>query len=163
MYTFCFFNEISIQFRKKKKKNTNWVVLISDWTNKTSQFWSVQYYDDFVWIRPNKQSVPGWTGRTGWSIPIFQHWGFDILKTKAPVNAGNKPCSAPVPLQKFWTQKMSLGYAQKLSYKEDVGTVGMSEIFDPPRVLQRKVSSFSSWSHILEEFFFFFFLKKKSL
>ncbi|KAL6999116.1 ditrans,polycis-polyprenyl diphosphate synthase [Sarracenia purpurea var. burkii] len=28
---------------------------------------------------------------------------------------------------------MSLGYAEKLSYIEDVGKVGMSEIFDPPR------------------------------
>ncbi|XP_077222521.1 sirtuin 1 isoform X2 [Tasmannia lanceolata] len=34
---------------------------------------------------------------------------------------------------------MSLGYAEKLSYKEDVGTVGMSEIFDPPNVLQQKI------------------------
>ena len=34
---------------------------------------------------------------------------------------------------------MSLGYAEKLSYIEDVGKVGMSEIFDPPRVLQEKV------------------------
>lgn len=36
---------------------------------------------------------------------------------------------------------MSLGYAEKLSYKEDVGTVGMSEIFDSPVVLQQKVCS----------------------
>ncbi|RRT54788.1 hypothetical protein B296_00048910 [Ensete ventricosum] len=34
---------------------------------------------------------------------------------------------------------MSLGYAQKLSYREDIGTVGMSEIFDPPDLLQQKV------------------------
>ncbi|XP_057485294.1 NAD-dependent protein deacetylase SRT1-like [Actinidia eriantha] len=34
---------------------------------------------------------------------------------------------------------MSLGYAEKLSYIEDVGKVGMSEIFDPPRVLQEKI------------------------
>ncbi|CAA7409643.1 unnamed protein product [Spirodela intermedia] len=34
---------------------------------------------------------------------------------------------------------MSLGYAEKLSYKEDVGTVGMSEIFDSSVVLQQKV------------------------
>ncbi|XP_057460315.1 NAD-dependent protein deacetylase SRT1-like isoform X2 [Actinidia eriantha] len=34
---------------------------------------------------------------------------------------------------------MSLGYAEKLSYREDVGTVGMSEIFDPPNVLQQKI------------------------
>lgn len=34
---------------------------------------------------------------------------------------------------------MSLGYAEKLSYREDVGTVGMSEIFDPPNVLEEKV------------------------
>ncbi|KVI02064.1 Sirtuin family [Cynara cardunculus var. scolymus] len=33
---------------------------------------------------------------------------------------------------------MSLGYAEKLSYKEDVGAVGMSEIFDSPDVLQQK-------------------------
>ncbi|KAI3702660.1 hypothetical protein L6452_28408 [Arctium lappa] len=34
---------------------------------------------------------------------------------------------------------MSLGYAEKLSYKEDVGAVGMSEVFDPPDVLQQKI------------------------
>ena len=34
---------------------------------------------------------------------------------------------------------MSLGFAEKLSYKENVGSVGMSEIFDPPHVLQQKV------------------------
>ncbi|KAH7576607.1 hypothetical protein JRO89_XS01G0117000 [Xanthoceras sorbifolium] len=36
---------------------------------------------------------------------------------------------------------MSLGYAKKLSYREDVGSVGMSEIFDQPHVLQQKVHS----------------------
>lgn len=34
---------------------------------------------------------------------------------------------------------MSLGYAEKLSYIEDVGKVGMSEIFDPLHVLQEKI------------------------
>ncbi|KAL7597970.1 NAD-dependent protein deacetylase SRT1 isoform X1 [Lactuca sativa] len=34
---------------------------------------------------------------------------------------------------------MSLGYAEKLSYIEDVGNVGMTEIFDPPRILQEKI------------------------
>ncbi|KAJ9551596.1 hypothetical protein OSB04_015641 [Centaurea solstitialis] len=34
---------------------------------------------------------------------------------------------------------MSLGYAEKLSYKEDVGAVGMSEVFDSPHVLQQKI------------------------
>lgn len=34
---------------------------------------------------------------------------------------------------------MSLGYAEKLSFIEDVGQVGMSEIFDPPPVLQEKI------------------------
>nr|XP_043607016.1 NAD-dependent protein deacetylase SRT1 [Erigeron canadensis] len=34
---------------------------------------------------------------------------------------------------------MSLGYAEKLSYIEDVGNVGMSEIFDPPNILQTKI------------------------
>ncbi|KAI8009076.1 NAD-dependent protein deacetylase SRT1 [Camellia lanceoleosa] len=34
---------------------------------------------------------------------------------------------------------MSLGYAEKLSYREDVGTVGMSEIFDSPHVLHQKI------------------------
>lgn len=34
---------------------------------------------------------------------------------------------------------MSLGYAQKLSYREDVGVVGMSEVFDTPAVLQSKI------------------------
>ncbi|KAI7744104.1 hypothetical protein M8C21_030354 [Ambrosia artemisiifolia] len=35
---------------------------------------------------------------------------------------------------------MSLGYAQKLSYKEDVGDVGMSEFFDTQQVLQHKIT-----------------------
>ncbi|XP_031407124.1 NAD-dependent protein deacetylase SRT1 isoform X2 [Punica granatum] len=34
---------------------------------------------------------------------------------------------------------MSLGYAEKLSYIEDVGEVGMKEHFDPPRVLHQKI------------------------
>ncbi|ERN05726.1 NAD-dependent protein deacetylase SRT1 isoform X2 [Amborella trichopoda] len=34
---------------------------------------------------------------------------------------------------------MSLGYAEKLSYREDVGSVGMSEIFDPPNLLESKI------------------------
>lgn len=38
---------------------------------------------------------------------------------------------------------MSLGYAEKLSYKEDVGDVGMSEMFDSPDDLQQKVCFFS--------------------
>ncbi|KAJ4835093.1 ditrans,polycis-polyprenyl diphosphate synthase [Turnera subulata] len=33
---------------------------------------------------------------------------------------------------------MSLGYAEKLSFIEDVGNVGMAEFFDPPHVLQDK-------------------------
>eukprot|EP00897_Mesotaenium_endlicherianum_P006876 jgi/Mesen1/6216/ME000320S05416 len=33
---------------------------------------------------------------------------------------------------------MSLGYAEKLSYREDVGTVGTAEFFDPPNVVQSK-------------------------
>lgn len=35
---------------------------------------------------------------------------------------------------------MSLGYAEKLSYIEDVGNVGMTEIFDPPHILQEKIA-----------------------
>lgn len=34
---------------------------------------------------------------------------------------------------------MSLGYAEKLSYIDDVGKVGMSELFDTPRILQEKI------------------------
>lgn len=34
---------------------------------------------------------------------------------------------------------MSIGYAQKLSDKHDVGTLGMPELFDPPYILQHKV------------------------
>ena len=34
---------------------------------------------------------------------------------------------------------MSLGYAEKLSYREDVGTVGMPEKFDSPKLLQGKI------------------------
>ncbi|KAF0894513.1 hypothetical protein E2562_039439 [Oryza meyeriana var. granulata] len=34
---------------------------------------------------------------------------------------------------------MSLGYAKKLSYREDVGNVGMPEIFDSPELLHKKI------------------------
>jgi mono-ADP-ribosyltransferase sirtuin 6 len=34
---------------------------------------------------------------------------------------------------------MSLGYAEKLSYKEDVGKVGMPELFDSSDSVQSKV------------------------
>ncbi|KAK4275309.1 hypothetical protein QN277_018415 [Acacia crassicarpa] len=34
---------------------------------------------------------------------------------------------------------MSLGYAEKLSYIEDVGSVGMTEYFEPAQVLQEKI------------------------
>lgn len=34
---------------------------------------------------------------------------------------------------------MSLGYAEKLSYREDVGSVGMPEIFDSPELLHKKI------------------------
>jgi len=37
---------------------------------------------------------------------------------------------------------MSLGYAEKLSFIEDVGQVGMAEFFDPSHLLQCKVSIF---------------------
>ncbi|KAG9134191.1 hypothetical protein Leryth_024029 [Lithospermum erythrorhizon] len=39
---------------------------------------------------------------------------------------------------------MSLGYAQKLSYKEDVGSVGMKELYDPPNILQQKIEQLAS-------------------
>ncbi|KAK4594275.1 hypothetical protein RGQ29_018098 [Quercus rubra] len=39
---------------------------------------------------------------------------------------------------------MSLGFAEKLSYKENVGSVGMSEIFDPPHVLQQKIENLAA-------------------
>ncbi|KAI8552196.1 hypothetical protein RHMOL_Rhmol06G0247200 [Rhododendron molle] len=42
---------------------------------------------------------------------------------------------------------MSLGYAEKLSYREDVGTVGMSEIFDPPDALQQKIEQLAMMIH----------------
>ena len=37
---------------------------------------------------------------------------------------------------------MSLGYAEKLSFIEDVGNVGMAEFFDPSHVFQEKVKIF---------------------
>lgn len=37
---------------------------------------------------------------------------------------------------------MSLGYAEKLSFIEDVGQVGMTELFDSAHVLQDKVRVF---------------------
>ncbi|VAH25700.1 unnamed protein product [Triticum turgidum subsp. durum] len=37
------------------------------------------------------------------------------------------------------SREMSLGYAEKLSYREDVGTVGMPEKFDSPKLLQGKI------------------------
>lgn len=50
---------------------------------------------------------------------------------------------------------MSLGYAEKLSYIEDVGNVGMDEFFDPPHVLQEKVRVLSSLSLYRAGFLFF--------
>lgn len=41
------------------------------------------------------------------------------------------------------SREMSLGYAEKLSYREDVGTVGMPEKFDSPKLLQGKVDYFA--------------------
>lgn len=38
---------------------------------------------------------------------------------------------------------MSLGYAEKLSYIEDVGNVGMAEFFDPPSLFHQKVCIFT--------------------
>lgn len=37
---------------------------------------------------------------------------------------------------------MSLGYAEKLSFIEDVGNVGMTEFFDSSHILQEKVRIF---------------------
>lgn len=53
---------------------------------------------------------------------------------------------------------MSLGYAEKLSYIEDVGNVGMTEYFDPPQVLQEKVETLSFPIHILALLGLFYFL-----
>ncbi|XP_021740715.1 NAD-dependent protein deacetylase SRT1-like [Chenopodium quinoa] len=39
---------------------------------------------------------------------------------------------------------MSLGYAEKLSYIEDVGKVGMAEFFESPRILQEKVGQLAN-------------------
>lgn len=50
---------------------------------------------------------------------------------------------------------MSLGYAEKLSYIEDVGNVGMTEFFDSPQVLQEKVRLFLSFYSILALRFLF--------
>ncbi|EMS51172.1 NAD-dependent deacetylase sirtuin-6 [Triticum urartu] len=73
------------------------------------------------------------------------------------------------------SREMSLGYAEKLSYREDVGTVGMPEKFDSPKLLQGKVDHFAyvqtlfsfcllrlyDWLRIKREIFFtaaFFFV-----
>ncbi|KAF6153772.1 hypothetical protein GIB67_001005 [Kingdonia uniflora] len=39
---------------------------------------------------------------------------------------------------------MSLGYAEKLSYREDVGTVGMTELFDSQDVLEQKIEDLAA-------------------
>lgn len=49
---------------------------------------------------------------------------------------------------------MSLGYAEKLSFIEDVGNVGMTEHFDSSHVLREKVGPFFSFIHLLLIFFF---------
>lgn len=46
---------------------------------------------------------------------------------------------------------MSLGYANKLSYIEDVGNVGMTELYDPPNILQDKVYFIINY-HLIEFF-----------
>lgn len=47
---------------------------------------------------------------------------------------------------------MSLGYAKKLSYREEIGEVGMPEIFDSPEILQNKVNFFYIISPMYELF-----------
>lgn len=39
---------------------------------------------------------------------------------------------------------MSLGYAEKLSYIEDVGKVGMAEFYESPRILQEKIEQLAN-------------------
>ncbi|KAJ8441007.1 hypothetical protein Cgig2_021371 [Carnegiea gigantea] len=51
---------------------------------------------------------------------------------------------------------MSLGYAQKLSNKQDVGAVGMPEFFDPPYILQHKVTYSFLLSSVTELQFYAF-------
>lgn len=51
---------------------------------------------------------------------------------------------------------MSLGYAEKLSYIEDVGKVGMAEYFDSARILQEKVGLSLLHSHSYSFVFVFF-------
>ncbi|KAJ0621977.1 hypothetical protein HanIR_Chr01g0014891 [Helianthus annuus] len=46
---------------------------------------------------------------------------------------------------------MSLGYAEKLSYIEDVGNVGMTDIHDPPHILQEKLLRFYACCYLLKK------------
>ncbi|GJN27942.1 hypothetical protein PR202_gb16010 [Eleusine coracana subsp. coracana] len=39
---------------------------------------------------------------------------------------------------------MSLGYAKKLSYREEIGEVGMPEIFDSSEILQNKIEELAA-------------------
>ncbi|XP_044964136.1 NAD-dependent protein deacetylase SRT1 isoform X1 [Hordeum vulgare subsp. vulgare] len=67
---------------------------------------------------------------------------FAVLEEMGPAQLGqgegsNKTATGLEKLKK--SREMSLGYAEKLSYREDVGTVGMPEKFDSPKLLQGKI------------------------
>jgi hypothetical protein len=51
---------------------------------------------------------------------------------------GSYASRASRPLKRGLLSSMSLGYAEKLSYRDDVGSVGQKEIVDDPDVCSAK-------------------------
>lgn len=99
------------------------------------------FFSCFFLRKPKEKNreIQGWRkrkrkGRNSGSLLNIGHFHLHICPShKIP------RCSSVRRI--FHFANMSLGYAEKLSYREDVGSVGMSEIFDPPEVLQKKVNA----------------------
>ncbi|XP_048554448.1 NAD-dependent protein deacetylase SRT1 isoform X2 [Triticum urartu] len=63
-----------------------------------------------------------------------------VLEEMGPAQLGRGEGKTATGLENLKkSREMSLGYAEKLSYREDVGTVGMPEKFDSPKLLQGKI------------------------
>ncbi|KAI3820459.1 hypothetical protein L1987_08006 [Smallanthus sonchifolius] len=70
---------------------------------------------------------------------LFHHWGSPV-EIESITKCITASYSFLLLLRFDLPQSaMSLGYAEKLSYIEDVGNVGMTEIYDPPHILQEKI------------------------
>ncbi|KAF5195533.1 hypothetical protein FRX31_014881 [Thalictrum thalictroides] len=66
--------------------------------------------------------------------------GFSLMKNEPILFFKNEPITKSSRERKVKqaASSMSLGYGEKLSYKEDVDTLGISDNFGQPHVLQQK-------------------------